>query len=63
MDKKTRKIENGLLDAILTECSIQCQKCGKEKKEYNSSDFYFVEVLIRNGLTFKRGKVLCDSCS
>ena len=63
MDKKQEKIENALLEATLTECSIQCQKCGKEEKEYNATDFYFVERIMKNGWTFKRGKVLCESCS
>ena len=63
MTKKEERIFDKIQEAILVECSIQCQKCKKEKKEYDTDDYYFAEKLIREGWTFKRDRILCDDCS
>lgn len=63
MTKKEEKIFDNIQEAILVECSIQCQKCKKILKEYNIDDYSFAEKLISKGWTVKRNKVLCDECS
>lgn len=63
MTKKEKMIFDKVQEAILVEFSIQCQKCKKDKKEYNTEDYYFAEKLISCGWTFKRGRILCGECS
>lgn len=62
MNSKEKTIE-GLVDYIVVECDIQCQKCKKIKKEYHIDEYSFAEKLINKGWTFKRDRVLCDECS
>jgi len=63
MTKKEERIFDKVQEAILVECSIQCQKCKKVEKDYNTDDYYFAEKLIHKGWTFKRDRILCDECS
>lgn len=41
MTKKEERIFDKVQEAILVECSIQCQKCKKNKKDYNTDVYYF----------------------
>jgi len=61
--KKEEQIFDRIHNSVLMECSISCDKCKKEQKEYHIDDFTFVEKIISSGWTFKREKVLCDDCA
>lgn len=63
MTKKEKRIFEEVQEAIMVECSIQCEKCKKVEKYYGSDDYYFAERLIDKGWTFKRNRILCDECS
>jgi hypothetical protein len=63
MKNKEERIFEKVQEAVLVECSIQCQKCKKVEKDYNTDDYYFAEKLIHKGWIFKRGRILCDDCS
>jgi len=63
MTNKEKLIFDKVQEAILVECSIQCQKCKKVEKDYNTDDYYFAEKIIHKGWTFKRDRILCDECS
>lgn len=62
MTPKQSKIFDKMHEAILVECSIQCQKCKKEEKTYSLDDFSFADKLIKNGWTYNRDKILCNEC-
>jgi hypothetical protein len=63
MSKKEQIIFDKIQEAILVECSIQCQKCKKNEVDYNTDDYYFSEKLIQKGWTFKRDRILCNDCN
>lgn len=63
MTKKEERIFEKIQESIFVECSIQCQKCEKIVREYNTDEYYFAEMLINKGWTFKRDRILCDECS
>ena len=63
MTKKEEIIFDKIEEAILVECSIQCEKCEKIKTDFNMDEYSFAEKLIREGWTFKRDRILCDECS
>lgn len=63
MTKKEQQILDKIQEAIVIECSIQCQKCKKIKSDYNMDDYYFAEKLIHEGWTFKRDRILCEKCA
>lgn len=61
--KKKEVIFEHIFNAILVECSIRCEMCNKEIKEYNIDEYYFAERLIQEGWSFKQNRILCDECS
>lgn len=63
MTNKEKIIFDKIEEAILVECSIQCQKCKKVKTDFNTDEYCFAEKLISEGWTFKRDRILCDECS
>lgn len=63
MTKKEEEIYDKVWEAVLVECSINCQKCKRNEIEYDTDDHSFTEKLIKKGWTFKRGRVICDSCN
>lgn len=63
MKKKEEKILQNIREAILVVCSIECQKCLKSEKDYNTDEYCFSERLFSKGWTFKRDKILCNECS
>lgn len=50
-------------EAVLVECSIQCQKCKKIRSSYNYDDYTFAERTLKEGWTVKRNRVLCYECN
>ncbi len=63
MKSKDEKEFEKIQEAVLVECSISCQKCGKTIKEYDTDDYWMTYNLIQKGWTVKRGKILCEVCS
>lgn len=62
MNKREELVYDRILDAVLTECSIVCQKCKKEEKEFNTDQFYFTDRIFKKGWGYKSNKVLCNEC-
>jgi hypothetical protein len=62
MIKKEIVIFEKIQQAVLVECLIQCEKCGKHEKSYDIDDYQFTEKLISKGWTCKRNKILCNEC-
>lgn len=61
--KKEEEKKMAIWNAVLTEHSIECNKCSKVKKEFNVDEFNFVDNLIEKGWDYKRGMVICDECN
>lgn len=61
--ERERKIIDGIAEATLVQCSIDCEKCGGRRVMYGIDDYDFAIAIRKEGWTFKRGRVLCDACN
>lgn len=59
MTSKKEKEFSIIYNAIFVECTIKCEKCNFEIREYNTDDYYLAEKVIKEGWGVKRNKVLC----
>ena len=50
-------------EGIMVECSIRCNKCGKENSVMQTDEYYFSEELLELGWRATIKNIYCPKCA